>query len=145
MTKTNKLTPLVIRFTVLAILISGNIHSAPRRNNFEKTISDIQFRSYGNIDGKETINLINLVNQTPNITMSKSLWEDLILGARTKFEKNSDWHLLVKTIFKKIDESDLNSRRELLQALKKLEEQNRDAETELRDYLRTAKLIDIVK
>lgn len=133
-------------FTISILTIPSVIQSAvkPAITTVEKLIADIPFRSYRNITSSDTKEIIRKI-QASTITMSRYSWEDLILRGRTRFEKNRDWHELVKAVFEHLDKDDLQSKREFLNTLEKLEKENSDASNELRDFLRNAKLIDIVK
>ena len=119
---------LITFFTILTLTLPSTVQSAIKTNT-EKLIADIPFRSYRNITSNDTKELIRKIQAAP-LTMSQVSWEDLMLRGRTRFEKNRD---------------DLQSRREFLTTLEKLEKENSDAANELRDFLRSAKLIDIVK
>lgn len=134
---------LITFFTISTLILPSIIQSASKTNT-EKLIADIPFRSYRNITSNDTKELIKKIQAAP-ITMSQESWEDLMLRGRTRFEKNRDWHEMVKATFEHVDKDDLQSRREFLTTLEKLEKENSDAANELRDFLRSAKLIDIVK
>ena len=112
--------------------------------SIEEILADIPLRSYRNITNSEAKEILKKINKNQQISMPKESWEDIVISSRSKFEKNEDWYLIVKTLFEK-SINDLQSRRDFLHTLEKLETKNRDAANELRDYLRSAKLIDIVK
>ncbi len=137
---------LAVFLTVLILSITNTVWSAskPSPTSIEKLFADIPFRSYRNINSTEAKELIKKI-QTSNVSLSQDSWEDLIIRGRTKFEQNKDWYDVVRTTFEQISKDDLQSRREFLRALDDLETKDYETASELRDFLRKAKLIDIAK